>query len=120
MKKINLTIYYPLQIPFVLNQRFAEVIRYTEEDPQSLGDFVICFWEMTPLTKQETEVDNVIVTDGCVDLVVDYDSKQIGYNELKGRHKILCDVHTTFYGSKEFAVTDNNGYVLTFAENREG
>ncbi|MDR1066186.1 MAG: helix-turn-helix domain-containing protein [Clostridiales bacterium] len=71
--------YYPVQIPFILNQRFAEVIRYTEEVSQSLGDFVICFWEMTPLTKREIEIDNVIVTDGCIDLVVEYDSKRIGY-----------------------------------------
>jgi AraC-like DNA-binding protein len=72
-------VYYPVQIPFVLNQRFAEVIRYAEEAPRSLGDFVICFWEMTPLTKRKIEVDNVIVTDGCIDLVVEYDSGHIGY-----------------------------------------
>jgi hypothetical protein len=71
--------YYPVQIPFILNQRFAEAIRYTEEIPQQSGNFVICFWEMTPLAKQEIEVDNVIVTDGCIDLVVDYDGKQICY-----------------------------------------
>jgi AraC-like DNA-binding protein len=71
--------YYPVQIPFILNQKFAEAIRYTEEIPSQLGNFVICFWEMTPLTKQEIEVDNVIVTDGCIDLVVDYDGGQMGY-----------------------------------------
>jgi uncharacterized glyoxalase superfamily protein PhnB len=42
------------------------------------------------------------------------------YRELKGSHEILCDIHATFYGSKEFAVADNDGYVLTFAENRVG
>jgi AraC-like DNA-binding protein len=72
-------VYYPVQIPFILNQHFAEAIRYTEEAPHSLEDFVICFWEMTPLTKQEIAVDNVIVTDGCIDLVVEYDSRHIGY-----------------------------------------
>ncbi|MDR1013616.1 MAG: VOC family protein [Coriobacteriales bacterium] len=41
------------------------------------------------------------------------------YCELKERHGILCDVHTTFYGSKEFAVADNSGYVLTFTEAHE-
>jgi AraC-like DNA-binding protein len=71
--------YYPVQIPFVLNQQFAEALRYTEEVPQPPTDFVICFWEMAPLTKRKIEVDNVIVTDGCIDLVVEYDSKQIGY-----------------------------------------
>jgi uncharacterized glyoxalase superfamily protein PhnB len=42
------------------------------------------------------------------------------YHSLKERYEILRDIHTTFYGSKEFAVADNNGYVLTFTENHEG
>ncbi|MDR1159448.1 MAG: helix-turn-helix domain-containing protein [Syntrophomonadaceae bacterium] len=71
--------YYPVQIPFILNQRFAETVRYTEEISPLLGDFVICFWEMAPLTKRKIEIDNVIVTDGCIDLVVEYDSRHIGY-----------------------------------------
>lgn len=40
------------------------------------------------------------------------------YEELKGTCEILCDVHKTFYGTEEFAIKDNNGYVLTFAENK--
>ena len=39
------------------------------------------------------------------------------YQALKERCKILVDVHETFYGAKEFAIEDNSGYVLTFAEN---
>jgi AraC-like DNA-binding protein len=70
--------YYPVQIPFILNRRFAESIRYAEE-PQPPGGFVICFWEMTPLNKRKIEVDNVIVTDGCIDLVLEYDRGLIGY-----------------------------------------
>jgi uncharacterized glyoxalase superfamily protein PhnB len=42
------------------------------------------------------------------------------YHSLKAHHEILCDIHTTFYGSKEFAVADNSGYVLTFTEKHEG
>jgi AraC-like DNA-binding protein len=78
--------YYPVQIPFILNQRFAEAIRYTEEAPHQLGNFVICFWEMTPLAKQEFEVDNVIVTDGCIDLVVDYEGQKMGYAGASKTH----------------------------------
>jgi uncharacterized glyoxalase superfamily protein PhnB len=36
--------------------------------------------------------------------------------EVKSKTKLLADEHTTFYGTREFAVADNNGYVLTFAE----
>jgi uncharacterized glyoxalase superfamily protein PhnB len=38
------------------------------------------------------------------------------YQELKAKHAILCDMHTSFYGAKEFAIADTDGYVLTFAE----
>jgi len=38
------------------------------------------------------------------------------YEQLRGKCNVLCDVHTTSYGAKEFAIRDNNGYVLTFAE----
>ena len=41
------------------------------------------------------------------------------YEELKCKCDIICDVHTTFYGVNEFAIKDNNGYVLTFAENKQ-
>jgi len=41
------------------------------------------------------------------------------YEEIKGKCDIICDVHTTFYGANEFAIKDNNGYVLTFTENNQ-
>jgi len=41
------------------------------------------------------------------------------YRELKSKYEILCDVHETFYGSKEFAIADNSGYVLTFTEHKD-
>ena len=41
------------------------------------------------------------------------------YEEPKVKCGILCDVHTTFYGAKEFAIADMDGYVLTFTESKE-
>ena len=41
------------------------------------------------------------------------------YSDLKSKHEILADIHETFYGAKEFAIADNNGYVLTFTEHKE-
>jgi uncharacterized glyoxalase superfamily protein PhnB len=55
-----------------------------------------------------------------VTLYIAVDNVDELYQELKERHEILCDMHATFYGSKEFAVADNDGYVLTFTENHEG
>ena len=39
--------------------------------------------------------------------------------DLKEKCGLLCDVHTTFYGAKEFAIVDNTGYVLTFTEHKD-
>ena len=71
--------YYPIQIPYVLNKEFAESIKYAEEIIPNFNDFVICLWEMQPLSNVEKTVENIIIADGCIDLVVDYDGKRIGF-----------------------------------------
>lgn len=38
------------------------------------------------------------------------------YNKIKTQVTIVLDLHNTFYGAEEFAIQDNNGFVLTFAE----
>ncbi|MGG5330728.1 VOC family protein [Enterococcus sp. AZ163] len=46
--------------------------------------------------------------------VTDFDQL---YQSLKSNVSLAADLHETFYGTKEFAILDNSGYVLTFAEN---
>lgn len=46
--------------------------------------------------------------------VTDFDQL---YHSLKSEATLAADLHETFYGTKEFAILDNSGYVLTFAEN---
>ena len=41
------------------------------------------------------------------------------YRELKKKTTIYTEQHLTFYGTKEFAIADINGYVLTFTEHIE-
>ena len=41
------------------------------------------------------------------------------YEEIRRRHPIYTELHTSFYGAKEFALTDADGYVLTFTEHKE-
>ena len=38
------------------------------------------------------------------------------FDALKDKVTILKPLETTFYGATEFSIVDNNGYVLTFAE----
>jgi len=41
------------------------------------------------------------------------------YDQLKDKVKIMKSLEKTFYGATEFSIQDNNGYVLTFAEDEE-
>ena len=38
------------------------------------------------------------------------------FEEIKEKVSILKPLEKTFYGATEFSITDNNNYVLTFAE----
>lgn len=42
------------------------------------------------------------------------------YTTIKSNYPIYTEPHATFYGAKEFAITDPDGYVLTFTEFKEG
>jgi len=41
------------------------------------------------------------------------------HNKIKGKVNIIKGLEKTFYGATEFSILDNNGYILTFAENEK-
>ena len=93
--------YYPIQIPYMLNQKYNETICYKEETVPRLAGFVICFWEMTQRTAQKSEIENVIVTDACIDLVVDYDGRQIGFSGMsKTNFHYKIDSSSRYMGAR--------------------
>ena len=38
------------------------------------------------------------------------------YKSIKDKIDVAKELFTTWYGMKEFYISDNNGYILTFAE----
>ena len=52
---------------------------------------------------------------GSITLYVEVADAGELYEDIKEKVTILKDLHTTFYGMREFYVRDCNGYVLTFA-----
>jgi lactoylglutathione lyase len=38
------------------------------------------------------------------------------FESVKGKVKITKEIHKTFYGATDFAIEDNNGYILTFSQ----
>jgi len=54
-----------------------------------------------------------------VTLYITVDNFEALYTEIKDKHSIHTEIHTSFYGAREFAIIDVDGYVLTFSEYKE-
>jgi uncharacterized glyoxalase superfamily protein PhnB len=56
-------------------------------------------------------------TQPSITLYIIVDNVQKYYDDMKSKYELQADLHKTFYGANEFAIKDNNGYILTFTEN---
>jgi len=53
---------------------------------------------------------------GTFGLYINVEGIQSLYDTIKDKVTIVKDMHTTFYGAREFHIQDNSGYLLSFAE----
>ena len=56
---------------------------------------------------------------GTFTLYINVDDVETLYEKAQKNLTLVQEIHDTFYGSKEFAVLDCNGYVLAFAQHKE-
>jgi uncharacterized glyoxalase superfamily protein PhnB len=54
-----------------------------------------------------------------VSLYISVDDFDVLYQNIKVKYPINTEMHTSFHGAKEFAITDADGYVLTFTEHKD-
>lgn len=74
--------YYPIQIPYILDEVFLRQIEYKEKVVKEISDFIICYWQMKSSNAKKVLLDNIIIVDGCIDLIVDFDNKAIGFSGM--------------------------------------
>jgi len=70
--------YRPSQPHHLFNEDYEEKIKYTETTIPELSDVLICMWESISADITGSLVD-VIVADGCIDLIVNVLDKSIFY-----------------------------------------
>jgi lactoylglutathione lyase len=51
-------------------------------------------------------------------LYIQVDDIEALYKGIKDKAAIVEDLHTTFYGTREFCIRDNDGRILTFANSQ--
>ncbi|MGL6200018.1 MAG: helix-turn-helix domain-containing protein [Lachnospiraceae bacterium] len=93
--------YDPIQIPYILSKDFAQKMKYVETPALDYGGFVICFWEMQPLTDRKLFTENIIVADACIDLVANYDAGSIGFSGMsKTEFHFKLDLPARCFGAR--------------------
>ena len=82
------------------------------------GNAVIMFQEMESLRNEYPALKERAPM-GTLTFYVKIKNMKPLYEKLKDTAFIANGIHQTFYGADEFAVFDNNGYILTITEDNE-
>lgn len=79
------------------------------------GEVFIMFQEKSNLEEEYPNLKGGVDTKGLT-LFVKVDKVEELYERVKTKAHIIKEIHDTFYNTKEFAILDNNGFVLTLAQ----
>ena len=69
--------YYPKQIPYLLDKEFKENIEYAEYNIKELENYCMCIWTMKSKKVLNKTISNNILPDACIDIVIDFANSTI-------------------------------------------
>lgn len=69
--------YYPKQIPYLLDKEFKQNVEYTEYLVKELENYCMCIWTMQSKKILSKTISNNILPDACIDLVIDFVNQSI-------------------------------------------
>lgn len=72
-------VYYPKQIPYLLDQEFRKYIEYVEYKIPELKEYCMCVWQMKSNKILDQTIDNYILPDACIDIVIDFTRQTISF-----------------------------------------
>lgn len=81
----------------------------------SNGGATLMFQEMDSLKKEYPQLANRS-SSATLTFYIKMKNVKGLYEKLKDTEYLAQDMHQTFYGANEFAIFDNNGYILTMTE----
>ena len=71
--------YYPKQLPYLLDQEFNKHIEYKEYQFPWIEEIAMCIWTIKRKHTTEKTIYNYILPDACIDLVVNFTTKEISF-----------------------------------------
>ncbi len=71
--------YYPKQVPYILDKEFKDNIEYIEYKVKEIADYCMCIWQMKSKRILNKSINNNILPDACIDIVIDFTNKTIAF-----------------------------------------
>lgn len=87
--------YYPKQIPHLLDVEFHSHLIYEEYHPAALADVCMCIWRIVSHHPLNETIYNYILPDACIDLVIDFTKHTIcfaGYSKETEAFELHKDI----------------------------
>ena len=83
------------------------------------GAVEIFFNDKTTVTKENPQFAGLSIGGGGNTMFIEVEQVDALHDRIKPQAAIVMAIHTQWYGMREFAITDPDGYVITFAERVE-
>lgn len=116
VNNINETINFYKQLGFSLTATVPEEGDYIFA-MMTCGDVIFMFQTFESLGD---DLPNISRQNGAAMLLyIQLNEIRKFYEQIKDKVKVIKGLEKTFYGATEFSIEDNNGYLLTFAEDEE-
>ncbi len=114
VKDINKTIDFYKQLGFNLTTTVPEKGNFIFA-MMTCGNVIFMFQTFESLGNELPTVSRQ--NGGSLLLYIQTNEIRTFFDQIKDKVKVIKGLEKTFYGATEFAIEDNNGYLLTFAEN---
>lgn len=113
VKDINKTIDFYKQLGFSLTTTVPEEGDFIFA-MMTCGSVIFMFQTFESLGNELPNVSRQ--NGGSLLLYIQTDEVRNFFDQIKDKVKVIKGLEKTFYGATEFSIEDNNGYLLTFAE----
>ena len=100
-----------------------EVVASVPAKNQTLQFAILAKEAMTLMLQEKENLSEELAAEKIqpsITLYITVENFEEFYTTIKSKYPIYTEPHKTFYGANEFAITDPDGYVLTFTEYKEG
>ena len=110
---INATVEFYKQLGFSVTATVPDLSPFVFV-MMTCGEVIFMFQTMDSLGNEFPSISRQ--SGGSIMLYIQIGNIRDFFEQIKDKVKVLKGIEKTFYGATEFCIEDNNGFVITFAE----